>query len=192
MSEENKSGSGTAKPKTTARKSSSTAKKKTTTRKATTSAKSKTSTTARKPRATATAKTNAKATKKPATKAIVPATAGANDSGNFTEDAKARATELANDAKGRISEAIANLGGLIGDSAEVIEERLGTRFGDMARTTSDNVTSAAKKVDESDLGELADETREFVRKSPALAVGIAAAAGFVLARLFKSSGSNDN
>ncbi|WOE74085.1 hypothetical protein [Alterisphingorhabdus coralli] len=176
MSEDTKSGTGAAKPKTTARKTSAAAKKKTTTRK--TTASKKTATTAKKP-----------AAKK--STALVATKAAANEN-NFAEDTKAKAAELANDAKGRISEAIANLGGLIGDSAGAIDERLGSRFGDMARTASDNVTSAAKKVDESDLGELADETREFVRKSPALAVGIAAAAGFVVARLFKSASNNDN
>ena len=38
-------------------------------------------------------------------------------------------------------------------------------------------------------GELADDAKEFVRNSPGLAVGLAAAAGFLLARVFR--GSND-
>ncbi|MEO1045077.1 MAG: hypothetical protein AAFX04_06535 [Pseudomonadota bacterium] len=189
MTDETASGSEGDKPKTTARRTSSSAKKKPAARKATTTKRTTSGATARKRKTTAATKAAKKPAASPKTE-IVPATVANGAEGNFAEDAKARASELANDAKGRISEAIANLGGLIGDSADVVEERLGSRFGEMARTASENVTSAAKKVDESDLGDLADDTREFVRKSPALAIGIAAAAGFVLARLFKSGGGD--
>lgn len=189
MSDESNSGTEAAKQKPAARKTrSTTTKKKPAARKTaaaakTTTAKAKASP-ARKPRATAAKKTAALKTD------IVPVSTTSRGEG-FAEDSRARASELANDTKHRISDAIANLGGLIGDSAGVIEERLGSRFGDMARSTSDSVTTAAKRVDESDLSELAEDTRQFVRKSPAIAIGLAATAGFVIARLFKSASNKD-
>lgn len=191
VSDESKSGSETAKPKTTTRKTTSPVKKKPAPRKTAASAKS-TASTARKPRVAASPKTAKKpvsAKTAPAKTEIVPAakTAASAGDSNFTEDTKARASELVNDAKARISNVIANLGGLIADSAGTIEDRLGSRFGDIARSTSENVTSAAKKVGESDLGELAEDTRQFVRKSPAIAIGLAVTAGFVVARLLKSA-----
>ena len=39
------------------------------------------------------------------------------------------------------------------------------------------------KLDEKDVDVIAEDARQFVRKSPALAIGAAAAVGFVLARL---------
>lgn len=49
---------------------------------------------------------------------------------------------------------------------------------------------AAAKLDAKELGELGEDAREFVRKSPGLAVGMAAVAGFMLARMF-GGGSKD-
>jgi ElaB/YqjD/DUF883 family membrane-anchored ribosome-binding protein len=46
---------------------------------------------------------------------------------------------------------------------------------------------AAARLDAKDLDELAEDAREFVRKSPGMAVGIAAVAGFMLARMFRGS-----
>jgi ElaB/YqjD/DUF883 family membrane-anchored ribosome-binding protein len=48
----------------------------------------------------------------------------------------------------------------------------------------------AAKIEAKDLNELGDDAKEFVRKSPALALGIAAVAGFLVSRLFKG-GSNE-
>ena len=50
---------------------------------------------------------------------------------------------------------------------------------------------SAAKLDSKDLNELGDDAKEFVRKSPGLAIGIAAVAGFLLSRVFKGGSSND-
>ena len=42
-----------------------------------------------------------------------------------------------------------------------------------------------------DLNELGDDAKQFVRKSPALALGIAAVAGFLVSRLFKGGSNNE-
>jgi ElaB/YqjD/DUF883 family membrane-anchored ribosome-binding protein len=48
----------------------------------------------------------------------------------------------------------------------------------------------AAKIEAKELSELGDDAKEFVKKSPGLAIGMAAVAGFLLSRLFKGS-SND-
>jgi ElaB/YqjD/DUF883 family membrane-anchored ribosome-binding protein len=101
--------------------------------------------------------------------------------------AKGRAADLAVEGKAKASDAIATLGKLVGDNAKTIDEKLGTRYGDYARTAARTMQESAAKLDSKDLNELGDDAKEFVRKSPGLAVGIAAAFGFVLARLFKGS-----
>ena len=44
----------------------------------------------------------------------------------------------------------------------------------------------AAKIEAKDLNELGEDAKEFVRKSPAVAIGAAAAIGFILARMVKS------
>jgi len=109
---------------------------------------------------------------------------------SYGEQAKVKAGELAVDGKGRASDAIASLGKLVSDNATVVDERLGEKYGDYARTASRKLQETADKLDAKEIEELGEDAREFVRKSPALAVGIAAVAGFMIARLFSSSNNS--
>src|SRR3546814_21082487 len=54
---------------------------------------------------------------------------------------------------------------------------------------ADAIENAAGSLRERGFSDMADDTREFVRKSPVMAVGAAAAFGFVLARLLRSGSS---
>ncbi|MBS0482709.1 MAG: hypothetical protein JSR96_11275 [Proteobacteria bacterium] len=105
--------------------------------------------------------------------------------------AKERAGELANDGKARTSDALSSLGKIVADNAGVIDEKLGTRYGDYARTAARSMQETAAKIEAKDLGELGDDAKEFVRKSPGLAIGIAAVAGFLVSRLFRGGSSDD-
>lgn len=105
--------------------------------------------------------------------------------------AKERAGELAVEGKARASDALASLGKIVADNAGTIDEKLGTRYGDYARTAARSMQETAAKIEAKDLGELGDDAKEFVRKSPGLAIGIAAVAGFMFSRLFKG-GSSEN
>lgn len=106
---------------------------------------------------------------------------------NLANEAKEKASEFAKESQKRTGAAIANVAELISDSAGAIDDRLGERYGDVARSASKTVAGVATRVDEGDLSELADEAREFVRKSPGLAIGLAVTAGLVMARLMKST-----
>lgn len=103
------------------------------------------------------------------------------------EQAKERATELANEGKARASEAISSLGKIVEENATTIDEKLGPKYGDYARSAARSMQDTAVKLETKDLNELGQDAKEFVRKSPGVAVGIAAAAGFMFARLFKKS-----
>jgi ElaB/YqjD/DUF883 family membrane-anchored ribosome-binding protein len=108
---------------------------------------------------------------------------------NYGEQAKGRAGELATDGKGKLAEAIAALGKAMFDTAPTVDDKLGAKYGDYARSASRTLQDASTKLDQKSVDELGEDAREFVRKSPGLAVGIAAVGGFLLARLFR--GSND-
>ncbi len=105
----------------------------------------------------------------------------------LASDGRARATAMANDGKTRASDALTGLGKIVADNAGVIDDRLGSKYGDYARTASRQIQETAAKIDAKELGELGEDAREFVRTSPGLAIGLAAVAGFMIARLFRSS-----
>lgn len=105
------------------------------------------------------------------------------------EDAKQRGAKLAQDGKSRASDGLAALGKTVSDNATLIDEKLGVQYGDYARTAARTMQETAAKLDSKDFAELGDDAREFVRNSPGAAIGIAAVAGFFIAKLFK--GSND-
>jgi hypothetical protein len=86
----------------------------------------------------------------------------------------------------RSGEALANVSKLVGDTAAGLDERLGTEYGDYARKAAGAIEEAANKVAAKDPDELIDDTREFVRKSPGVALAGAAIVGFALVRLVKS------
>ena len=86
----------------------------------------------------------------------------------------------------RGSEALANVSKLIGDTASGLDERLGAQYGDYARKAATTIEDTANKLASKDADELIEDTREFVRKSPGVALAGAAIIGFALVRLVKS------
>jgi hypothetical protein len=86
----------------------------------------------------------------------------------------------------RSSEALGNVSRLVGDTAEGLDERLGPEYGDYARKAAGAIENAASSLAAKDPDELIDDTRNFVRKSPGVALAGAAVIGFALVRLVKS------
>jgi hypothetical protein len=86
----------------------------------------------------------------------------------------------------RSSEALASVSKLVGDTAAGIDERLGAEYGDYARKAAGAIENAANSLAAKSPDELIDDTRNFVRKSPGVALAGAAIVGFALARLVRS------
>ena len=86
----------------------------------------------------------------------------------------------------RTSEALANVSRMVGDTASGIDERLGSEYGDYARRAAGAIENVANSIAEKDPDELIDDTRNFVRNSPGIALAGAAVVGFVVARLLKT------
>ena len=91
----------------------------------------------------------------------------------------------------RAAETLANVSKMVGDTAGGIDERLGEEYGEYARKAAGAIESAAVSLGNKDPDELIDDTREFVRRSPGIALAGAAVVGFVLARLVKSGLATD-
>lgn len=104
---------------------------------------------------------------------------------DWSVEAKTKASELAVEGKHKASEALSGLSRVIDDNAATLDEKLGAKYGDYARSASQALQENARKLDEKSLEQLADDSREAIRKSPAAAVGLAALVGFLFARLFR-------
>jgi len=109
------------------------------------------------------------------------------DAKAYGEQAKGKSKELATEGKTRASEALASLGRMVSDNATAIDEKFGAQYGDYARKASRSLQEASVKLDSKSVDDIGEDAREMVRKSPGLAVGLAAVAGFMLARMFRGS-----
>lgn len=109
---------------------------------------------------------------------------------NYGEQAKGKAGELAVEGKAKASDALSSLGNVVAENAATIDEKFGSQYGDYARKASRGLHEASAKLDNKSVDELGEDAREFVRKSPGLAVGLAAVAGYLIARMFRSNRSD--
>jgi ElaB/YqjD/DUF883 family membrane-anchored ribosome-binding protein len=102
---------------------------------------------------------------------------------SYGEQAVGKAGELAVEGKQVASDAIASLGKVVGDTAPQIDEKLGAQYGDYARKASRTLQETSAKLESKSVEELSEDARAMVRKSPGVAVGVAAVVGFFLARM---------
>jgi ElaB/YqjD/DUF883 family membrane-anchored ribosome-binding protein len=116
----------------------------------------------------------------------------------FREGRERLASQAGDKARGlvsqgleRTSEALANVAKMVGDTAPGIDERLGNEYGDYARRAAGAIENVANTIAEKDPDELIEDTRNFVRNSPGIALAGAAVVGFVVARLVKSGLAKD-
>jgi ElaB/YqjD/DUF883 family membrane-anchored ribosome-binding protein len=97
-----------------------------------------------------------------------------------------RVRGFADDGKGKVTDLLANVGEVINDAARSVDERLGEDYGDYAHRAANAVNDFAGRIRGKSVDDIMDDTRDFVRKSPAIAIGIAAVAGFALIRVIKT------
>lgn len=104
----------------------------------------------------------------------------------LTKEAADRARLYAEDGKARAGGALDELARMVSDAATQVDEKVGPQYGQYARTAADTITGFSEQIKAKDIDVLIEDARGFVSKSPAIAIGAAAALGFVLARLLKS------
>jgi ElaB/YqjD/DUF883 family membrane-anchored ribosome-binding protein len=105
---------------------------------------------------------------------------------NLSSQAGERARGLVSQGLERSAETLANVSKLVGDTADGLDERLGPEFGEYARKAAAAIENTANSIATKDADELIEDTRNFVRNSPGVAIAGAAIVGFALARLLKS------
>ena len=97
-----------------------------------------------------------------------------------------RVRTLADTGKGKAVEALGHASTLLDDAARQVDEKFGAQYGDYARTAASQINALSDGVRAKDIDELVGDARQFVRTRPGVAIGVAAAVGFVVARLVQS------
>lgn len=113
------------------------------------------------------------------------------DAKDLASQAKGRAGELAREGKARTSDALSSLGRIVADNAGTIDEKLGARYGDYARSAARSMQETAARIEAKDFDELGEDAKNFVRKNPGLSLGLAVVAGFLVARMFRSGETDE-
>lgn len=108
------------------------------------------------------------------------------EAGKLTQTGLEKAKTYAVDGKDKAGGALDEFAKLITDAAGTVDDKLGAQYGDYARSAAGSLSGFADTLRKKNVDELLADARELVKKSPAVAVGTAAAVGFVLARLVKS------
>ena len=94
--------------------------------------------------------------------------------------------DLADDGKGKASTLLQDIASVIEDAARSIDQRLGQEYGDYAHRASGAVTSFAGRIRDKSVDAIVDDTRDIVRRSPAVAIAAAAVVGFALMRIVRT------
>ncbi|WP_294329961.1 hypothetical protein [uncultured Sphingomonas sp.] len=108
------------------------------------------------------------------------------EASKYADQAKEHILGFAGTGKERATSALDEVAEMMRTAAGDVDAKLGAQYGQYARTAADGIAGFAESLRGKEVNELLDEATEFVKKSPAIAVGTAAALGFVLARVIKS------
>lgn len=114
-----------------------------------------------------------------------------DDINNLKTDASDTVRQTANKGKAKASEAIGGISERIRETAGSIDEAVGEKYGGFARNAADTMDDFAKNLNNKDVDDFVDDARNFVRKSPALAIGAAAAIGFLITRIIRAGNDKD-
>lgn len=128
----------------------------------------------------ATAETTAESAKRSAADTI------REKAGEIGSEAADRARAFAADGKEKATGALDEVAKMMQSAASDVDAKLGEQYGQYARSAADGISNFAESLRGKEVDDLIEDVTKFVRKSPAIAVGVAAGLGFVLARLIKS------
>ena len=109
-----------------------------------------------------------------------------DEAGSLKTQAAQQARDYATQGKDKATGAIKDVSAAMDDAAKSVDERLGENYGEYARKAAGAVAAFADKLDGKEVDDMLRDAENFVRRSPAIAIGIAAVAGFAIARLVKS------
>ena len=110
-----------------------------------------------------------------------------NEANRIMSDAAGRARSAAEEGKAKASETVSNLAKSTRDAAAQFRGTQAEPLVGYMTSAADSVEKFASTLDQKQVDELIDDFKTMVRKSPAIAIGAAAAVGFAVSRFMKAS-----
>lgn len=114
-----------------------------------------------------------------------------DEASKLSAKATEKARGLADEGKARATGALDEFSKLMEDAAGTVDEKLGEQYGQYARSAAKAISGFSDGLRGKEVEDLLTDASDFVRKSPAIAIGTAAALGFVLARIVKAGVDTD-
>ncbi|KQM67082.1 hypothetical protein ASE65_01700 [Sphingomonas sp. Leaf16] len=114
-----------------------------------------------------------------------------DEASKLSAKATEKARGLADEGKARATGALDEFSKLMEDAAGTVDEKLGEQYGQYARSAAKAISGFSDGLRGKEVEDLLADAGDFVRKSPAIAIGTAAALGFVLARIVKAGVDTD-
>lgn len=114
-----------------------------------------------------------------------------DEASKLSAKATEKARGLADEGKARATGALDEFSKLMEDAAGTVDEKLGEQYGQYARSAAKAISGFSDGLRGKEIEDLLADASDFVRKSPAIAIGTAAALGFVLARIVKAGVDTD-
>ena len=105
---------------------------------------------------------------------------------NYATQATDKIRAFADTGKHRAGGALDQFSTMLTDAAGQVDEKLGAQYGEYARQAAGFVSNFSESIKNKEVDDLIDDARGYIRQSPGVAIGIAAALGFVLARVAQS------
>ncbi|MBV7256562.1 hypothetical protein KCG44_07160 [Pacificimonas sp. WHA3] len=103
-----------------------------------------------------------------------------------------KARGAAEEGKAKAAETIGSLAKSTRDAAKQFEGTQAAALTGYVETAADSIEKFGRTLDEKSVDELVDDVREMVRRSPAIAIGAAAAVGFMISRFMKATDRADD
>lgn len=114
-----------------------------------------------------------------------------DEASKLSVKATEKARGLADEGKARATGALDEFSKLVEDAAGTVDEKLGEQYGQYTRSAAKAISGFSDNLRGKEVDDLIADASDFVRKSPAVAIGTAAALGFLLARIVKAGTDAD-
>jgi hypothetical protein len=111
--------------------------------------------------------------------------AGGKSSGLFA-NAESRLLDFAEDGKAELVKGFDGLLAMVQELAANVDSVGGGAFADYAHKAADLISDLQDTLRDKPVAELLDDGRDIIRREPAIAIGVAVAAGFIAARILKA------
>ncbi|QMW24088.1 hypothetical protein [Sandaracinobacteroides saxicola] len=114
-----------------------------------------------------------------------------SEASNLASKAGEKARDWADSGKGKAADALGSAAEATRGVADKLAETRAAPVADFARKAAAGLEDVSATLKEKSVDDLAGDVRSFVKEKPAIAIGVAAVVGFVLARFLKSGGTRD-